>query len=76
MYKYTVSVLKIFFLLKLVKSITEYVFVFNSIKIVQPLIKVTNQLVGAPVNRNVTLQCTVEASPRAMNTWYRDKGID
>ncbi|XP_057333653.1 lachesin [Microplitis mediator] len=40
----------------------------------QPLIKVTNQLVGAPVNRNVTLQCTVEASPRAMNTWYRDKG--
>ncbi|XP_011315435.1 lachesin [Fopius arisanus] len=39
-----------------------------------PMIKVTNQLVGAPVNRNVTLQCSVEASPRAMNTWLRDKG--
>ncbi|XP_074115531.1 dpr-interacting protein lambda [Cotesia typhae] len=40
----------------------------------QPTTKVTNQLVGAPINRNVTLECTVEASPRAMNTWYRDKG--
>ncbi|XP_015126699.1 lachesin [Diachasma alloeum] len=40
----------------------------------EPMIKVTNQLVGAPVNRNVTLQCSVEASPRAMNTWFRDKG--
>ncbi|KAK0082325.1 hypothetical protein PV325_010666 [Microctonus aethiopoides] len=38
-----------------------------------PVIKVTNQLVGAPVNRNVTLQCTVEASPRAMHTWYRNQ---
>ncbi|XP_034933668.1 lachesin [Chelonus insularis] len=39
-----------------------------------PVIKVTNQLVGAPVNRNVTLECIVEASPRAMNTWYNNKG--
>ncbi|XP_048509659.1 lachesin-like [Athalia rosae] len=39
-----------------------------------PLIKVTNQLVAAPVDRDVVLQCYVEASPRAMNTWYKDTG--
>ncbi|KAF7998367.1 hypothetical protein HCN44_009765 [Aphidius gifuensis] len=39
-----------------------------------PVIKVTNQLVGAPINRNVTIQCSVEASPRAMNTWYKENG--
>ncbi|XP_014486075.1 PREDICTED: lachesin-like [Dinoponera quadriceps] len=38
----------------------------------QPLIKVTNQLVAAPVNSDVVLQCYVEASPHAMNTWYKD----
>lgn len=41
---------------------------------VQPLIKVTNQLVAAPVNSDVMLQCYVEASPHAMNTWYKDPG--
>ncbi|XP_043277287.1 lachesin-like [Venturia canescens] len=40
----------------------------------QPLIKVTNQLVAAPINSDVVLQCYVEASPRSMNTWLRDKG--
>ncbi|XP_058799742.1 lachesin-like isoform X2 [Phymastichus coffea] len=39
----------------------------------QPSIKVTNHVVGAPVNKDVVLQCTVEASPQAMNTWYTDK---
>ncbi|XP_012063327.1 PREDICTED: lachesin-like [Atta cephalotes] len=39
-----------------------------------PLIKVTNQLVAAPINSDVVLQCYVEASPHAMNTWYRDAG--
>ncbi|XP_014238305.1 lachesin-like [Trichogramma pretiosum] len=40
----------------------------------QPSIKVTNHVVGAPVTKNVTLQCIVEASPQAMNTWFTDKG--
>ncbi|XP_012216916.1 lachesin-like [Linepithema humile] len=40
----------------------------------QPLIKVTSQLVAAPINRDVVLQCYVEASPHAMNTWYRESG--
>nr|CAD7439231.1 unnamed protein product [Timema bartmani] len=39
---------------------------------VHPLIKVSNQLVAAPVASDVLIQCYVEASPRAMNSWYRD----
>ncbi|CAG2053555.1 unnamed protein product [Timema podura] len=41
---------------------------------VHPLIKVSNQLVAAPVGSDVLIQCYVEASPRAMNSWYRDMG--
>ncbi|KAJ4434833.1 hypothetical protein ANN_23404 [Periplaneta americana] len=37
-----------------------------------PLIKVSNQLVAAPVGSNVDIGCDVEASPKAMNSWYRD----
>ncbi|XP_057658404.1 lachesin-like isoform X1 [Diorhabda carinulata] len=39
-----------------------------------PLIQVRNQLVGAPVNTDVTLQCHVEASPKAINYWTRETG--
>ncbi|KAJ9600320.1 hypothetical protein L9F63_009396, partial [Diploptera punctata] len=41
---------------------------------VHPLIKVSNQLVAAPVGSNVDIGCDVEASPRAMNSWHRDTG--
>lgn len=41
---------------------------------VPPLIKVSNQLVAAPVDSDVILQCYVESSPKALNTWYRNKG--
>ncbi|XP_077285503.1 dpr-interacting protein lambda [Arctopsyche grandis] len=40
----------------------------------QPLIKVSNQLVAAPLDSDVGIQCYVEASPSAMNSWYRDNG--
>ncbi|XP_011266233.1 lachesin [Camponotus floridanus] len=40
----------------------------------KPAIKVTNQLVAAPIYSDVVLQCYVEASPHAMNTWYREGG--
>ncbi|XP_029036232.1 lachesin-like [Osmia bicornis bicornis] len=40
----------------------------------QPVIKVTNTLLAAPIGSNVVLQCHVEASPHAMNTWYRNTG--
>ncbi|XP_024084315.1 lachesin, partial [Cimex lectularius] len=39
-----------------------------------PLIQVPNQLVGAPPGTNVTLQCLVEASPKAINYWTRQSG--
>lgn len=39
-----------------------------------PLIKVSNQLVAAPLESAVLIQCYVEASPKAMNSWLRDTG--
>lgn len=41
---------------------------------VPPVIKVTNQLVAAPVESDVVLQCQVEASPQALNTWHQNTG--
>lgn len=41
---------------------------------VHPLIQVPNQLVGAPTNTDVALQCHVEASPKAINYWTRENG--
>ncbi|KAL6439118.1 hypothetical protein ACFW04_003825 [Cataglyphis niger] len=41
----------------------------------KPLIKVANQLVAAPVDSDVLLQCYVESSPKALNTWYRNNGV-
>lgn len=41
---------------------------------VRPLIKVSNQLVAAPVGSNVDIECDVEASPKAMNSWFKDTG--
>ncbi|KAE8751625.1 hypothetical protein FOCC_FOCC001473 [Frankliniella occidentalis] len=38
----------------------------------EPLIKVSNQLVAAPIYSDVVIQCYVEASPKAMNTWWRE----
>nr|XP_046489274.1 lachesin-like isoform X1 [Neodiprion pinetum] len=40
----------------------------------RPLIKVASQLVAAPANSDVVIQCYVEASPKAMNSWYKDTG--
>ncbi|KAG5893340.1 hypothetical protein JTB14_037498 [Gonioctena quinquepunctata] len=39
-----------------------------------PLIRVSNQLVAAPITSDVHVQCYVEASPKAMNLWMRDNG--
>ncbi|XP_044731282.1 lachesin-like [Chrysoperla carnea] len=39
-----------------------------------PLIKVSNQLVAAPMESDVLIQCYVETSPRALNSWYKDTG--
>ena len=41
---------------------------------VYPIIQVHNQLVGAPLGSNITLDCVVEASPKPINYWARDTG--
>nr|XP_036677643.1 lachesin [Drosophila suzukii] len=38
-----------------------------------PTIKAINQLVGAPVEREVTLECVVEVYPKPLNGWYRNE---
>lgn len=38
---------------------------------VHPLIRIPNQLVGAPPGTNVTLECEVEASPKSINFWTK-----
>ncbi|XP_030748054.1 lachesin-like [Sitophilus oryzae] len=37
-----------------------------------PVIHVPNQLVGAPLGTDVTLECYVEAFPKSINYWVRD----
>lgn len=39
-----------------------------------PVIHVPNQLVGAPIDTDVTLECYVEAYPKSINYWLRDPG--
>ncbi|KAL9929609.1 dpr-interacting protein lambda isoform 1-T5 [Glossina fuscipes fuscipes] len=39
-----------------------------------PSIKAVNQLVAAPVEREVTLECIVEVYPKPLNGWYRNEG--
>ncbi|CAH2102646.1 unnamed protein product [Euphydryas editha] len=46
----------------------------NTLSHIHPLVQVPNQLVGAPTGTDVTLQCHVEASPKAINYWTRENG--
>uniref|UniRef100_T1IV88 Ig-like domain-containing protein n=1 Tax=Strigamia maritima TaxID=126957 RepID=T1IV88_STRMM len=39
-----------------------------------PIIKVPNQLVGAPLGTEVELECFVEVSPSSANYWMKDTG--
>lgn len=41
---------------------------------VHPVIQVPNQLVGAPLGTDVTLECYVESSPKSINYWVKDPG--
>lgn len=59
----------------------QFVFIFSinhifvsSLFTVPPTIKAVNQLVGAPVEREVTLECIVEVYPKPLNGWYRNEG--
>ncbi|XP_028041374.1 lachesin-like [Bombyx mandarina] len=37
-----------------------------------PVIQVPNQLIGAPLGTDTTLECYVESSPKSINYWVRD----
>ncbi|XP_052900832.1 lachesin-like [Anopheles moucheti] len=39
-----------------------------------PVIQVPNQLVGAPLGTDVTIECQIEASPKSINYWIKDTG--
>lgn len=41
---------------------------------VHPVINVRNQLVGSPFEKDVTIECNVEASPKSINYWIKDTG--
>lgn len=41
---------------------------------VAPIIKVPNQLVGAPLGTDVQLECFVEAFPNTINYWIKNRG--
>ncbi|XP_026300928.1 lachesin-like isoform X2 [Apis mellifera] len=40
-----------------------------------PVIRVPNQLVGAPLSTDVVLECFVEASPKSINYWVKDNAM-
>lgn len=44
---------------------------FHSFSAVPPMMMIQNQLVGAPIGQNVTLECTSEAFPKSINFWMR-----
>lgn len=41
---------------------------------VHPVIRVPNQLVGAPLGTDVKLECYVEAFPKSISYWVRGTG--
>jgi len=40
---------------------------------VPPVIAVPNQLLGAPIGTDVTLECHVESYPKSINYWVRNR---
>ncbi|XP_032571989.1 lachesin isoform X2 [Drosophila sechellia] len=47
---------------------------FNVYVNFSPTVKAISQLVGAPVEKEVTLECIVEVFPKPLNGWYRSEG--
>lgn len=41
---------------------------------VAPTVKVPNQLLGAPLDTDVQLECYVEAFPNTINYWVKNRG--
>lgn len=51
----------------------RYIFVVITIA-VAPVIRVTNQILGAPLGTNVRLECHIESFPNSVNYWSNNKG--
>lgn len=45
-------------------------------KTVPPMLMIQNQLVGAPIGQNITLECISEAFPKSINYWMRSSRND
>lgn len=41
---------------------------------VPPTVKSPNNVIGAPIDSNVTMQCLVEVFPKPLNGWFRNDG--
>lgn len=57
-----------------IKNITVCKLCFFFLFLVAPVIKVPNQLLGAPLNTDVMLECYVEAFPNTINYWVKNRG--
>lgn len=55
-------------------DLNNFRFVYNIIIPVAPVIRVTNQLVGAPLGTNVRLECYIESFPSSINYWLDVEG--
>ncbi|XP_047480425.1 Schwann cell myelin protein-like [Penaeus chinensis] len=39
-----------------------------------PKLHVPIDMMGSPLGKNVSIKCTIESSPRSVNTWHKDPG--
>lgn len=46
--------------------------VIVSVFLVAPIVKAEKQMVASPYGTQVVLECLVQASPLAINLWYKD----
>ena len=51
----------------------KLIFTINSQFLVKPSVWVPNQLVGAPLGTDVTIECVIEAFPKAITYWQKSQ---
>lgn len=54
--------------------LNKLIAILNLFYSVPPMIWIPNQLVGAPVGGQVTVECHTEAYPKSINYWTREEG--
>lgn len=53
---------------------TYYIFGWSTSSTVPPMLSIPNQLEGAYIGQDVTLECHTEAYPSSINYWTTDRG--